>query len=228
MTDGGDDSDDLDDFADFEPEERPRGILTKEDRRFLRGEKDVDEQTRRDTRYRIRERVKNSLADFSLLVDALSDEDRNTIFESLEDQGFPPVLNALVFFYSGLENVGENFEDVLATSIKRAEMLDNPERMIDVSVDIEVNEEEPDVEVVIDRLTAGEGTLDDFNYAVVKGAIVPVLEHYLDQGEELQVSPPEDDQDGHIAFPVEEMEQMRDMYARFDERSQDGESAQDT
>lgn len=228
MTDGGDDSDDLDDFEDFEPEERPRGILTKEDRRFLRGEKDVDEQTRRDTRYRIRERVKNSLEDFSLLVDALPDEDRDTIFESLEEQGFPPVHDALVFFYSGLENADGDFEDVLAASIKRAEMLNDPERMIDVSVDIEVNEEEPDVEVVVDRLIGGEGTLDDFNYAVVKGAIVPVLEHYLEQGEELVVSAPRDDVEGQLAFPVEDMEQMRDMYVEFGEGSQDDGSEQDT
>lgn len=217
MTDGSDDSDDLGDFEDFEPEERPRGILTKEDRRFLRGEKDVDEQTRRDTRYRIRERVKNSLEDFSLLVEALPDEDRGTIFEGLEDRGFPPVHDAIVFFYSGLENAGGNFEDVLAASIKRAEMLDDPERIIDVSVDIEVNEEEPDVEVVVDRLIDGEGTLDDFNYAIVKGAIVPVLEHYLEQGEELVVSPPRDDVEGQLAFPVEDLEQMRDIYAEFGE-----------
>lgn len=223
-----DDSDDLDDFENFEEEERPRGILTKEDRRFLRGEKDVDEQIRRDTRYRIRERVKNSLEDFSLLVNLLPDEDRNTIFEGLEERGFPPVHNALVFFYLGLKEVDGDFKDVLAASIKRAEMLDDPERVIDVSVNIEVDEEEPDVEVVVERLIAGEGTLDDFNYAVVKGAIVPVLEHYLKQGEELQVSPPEEDSEGKLVFPVEEMKEMRDVYVEFSEESQDGGSERDT
>lgn len=210
------DNTELDDFEDFAEEERPRGILTKEDRRFLTGKKEVSEQTARDTRYRIRERVKNSLADFGLLHD-LPDDDRKTIFESLDHQGLPAVGDALSFLYLGVKDIEEDFETLLARAIKEAMFRKDPERIISVSVDIEIEEEEPSVEDVIDRLIAGEGTLNDFNYLAVKGEIIPVLEHYLEQEEDLHLTAPSNSDTETMVFPTDELDQLRGLYKRHDD-----------
>lgn len=68
---------------------RPRGILTEQDREYLfgLGESPVDEkpdQTDYQRRYRIRERVKNGIIDFMLLSTSLPRKDMHKIFSDVE------------------------------------------------------------------------------------------------------------------------------------------------
>jgi hypothetical protein len=62
----------------IEPERRSvrnRGLLTEDDRKFFRGEKDDDsEKTRNEKRHNVRERIKNSVEDLRLLQDAGEDD----------------------------------------------------------------------------------------------------------------------------------------------------------
>jgi len=59
--------------------DRPRGILSKADRRLLTGESDIDakSQQERNARARIRDRIEAGLRDFELLADPAHLEDRD-------------------------------------------------------------------------------------------------------------------------------------------------------
>lgn len=60
--------------------DRPRGILTPDDRRYLFGEKELTDESERNVRARIRERLFNSLLDFRLLWRLLEDRDLEQVF----------------------------------------------------------------------------------------------------------------------------------------------------
>jgi len=85
-------------------EKRSRGILAPVDREFLKGEKEYSHrQSAYGRREKIRERVKNGLLDFSLLLD-LPAEEREKIFESYGDdpEFMPAIQHALAFLYLGV------------------------------------------------------------------------------------------------------------------------------
>jgi hypothetical protein len=64
---------------DWEVPDRGRGIFTKDDRKYLLGEKELSGQSERNMRYRIRERFINSLLDLRLAYN-LSKKDEKKIF----------------------------------------------------------------------------------------------------------------------------------------------------
>lgn len=59
--------------------DRERGIFTQNDRKYLLGQKDVDGQDERNTRYRIRQRAIQSLMDLAL-IGGLSRRDADRVF----------------------------------------------------------------------------------------------------------------------------------------------------
>lgn len=71
------------DFPDELPDDRDRGILREEDRRFLRNKSDVEPKSdhERKVRARIRNRVFHGLVDFSLIFRCLEERDRKQIFD---------------------------------------------------------------------------------------------------------------------------------------------------
>lgn len=64
-------------MSDFDWVNRERGILTKRDRRFLRGDLDgeLNDNQRYQKRYQIRQRIRNAMFDFHILYRALSRRD---------------------------------------------------------------------------------------------------------------------------------------------------------
>lgn len=70
---------------------RKNAMLTTEDRRWLTGEKVYDGQHAKQQRYQrrrdIRERVYNSMLDFSILLDELDDDEWHAIFGEISDEG---------------------------------------------------------------------------------------------------------------------------------------------
>ncbi len=70
---------------------RKNAMLTTEDRRWLTGEKGYEGEHAKQQRYQrrrdIRERVYNSLLDFTILFDHLEDEEREKLFERLRAEG---------------------------------------------------------------------------------------------------------------------------------------------
>lgn len=157
-----------DDYPPFlDPHIRPRGILTKKDREYLLNKDEYEPKSQSEKRYRIRNRVTNSFKDFIFLEYFTSDEDREKIFEELfyKDRTLAdPVVTALSFIYSGAELSDQDFEQLVHHSIEERELEKNPDDLIDVSVDIEINREQPSVEDVIDRFIEKEATEEDFRF----------------------------------------------------------------
>lgn len=76
--------------------ERTRAILTKRDRKFLKGTIELEGQSRRNTEYKIRKRVVDGILDLELIRFELPDKDWKNVFDSIfgERETNPPVSNA--------------------------------------------------------------------------------------------------------------------------------------
>ncbi|AGB14995.1 hypothetical protein Halru_0351 [Halovivax ruber XH-70] len=117
-------------------ETRDRGILSPADRAYLRGETTLaSEQSERNTRARIRGRITESLRDFELLIEHLSERDRRLLFEG--DDGietFDALVSAFAFLYEGVDETGLSFERVLSEGINLAEAKRDRAAVVDLDV----------------------------------------------------------------------------------------------
>lgn len=106
--------------------ERPRGMLTDTDRKFLWGNVEYKHQnTGINRRKDIRGRVENGVLDLFYLT-MLEDRDRERIFEELEANTDPGELRSAIaglvhFLYLGLDGDLEWFEETLVHGIGNAE-----------------------------------------------------------------------------------------------------------
>jgi hypothetical protein len=110
---------------------RPRGILTSDDREFLRGEREeISDRAAREKKVRIRQRVRNAFLDFSLLKESLDENDLGLIFnpsranESREEVN-RGIVDLLSLCYSGIRKTGRSFERVLEEAITQSEGEDD-------------------------------------------------------------------------------------------------------
>lgn len=71
------------DFPNELPDDRDRGILSERDRKFLRGDSDVEPKSDRERKVRedIRGRIFHGMVDFSLIFRCLEERDREQIFD---------------------------------------------------------------------------------------------------------------------------------------------------
>lgn len=119
---------------------RGRGILSEADRAYLRGEKQyASEQSERNARARIRDRLFDGVRDFELLVEALSERDRKLVFEKrfadLEGAaGFDALVSWLAFGYLAVGDTDLAFEDVLHEAVNVAEAGENRAATVDLDV----------------------------------------------------------------------------------------------
>jgi hypothetical protein len=149
-----------DNSKDRDPDDRGRGILTKKDRAFLRGDADYGSKSAsaRRARQRIRDRIRNAVLDFGLICDRLEDRDCKKIFErgaSDDRAGFNDgLLGALWFIYSGVEQgqvhapTGITFSDFIELAVRNAEYDAMPAVMRDfktVNVDVSVTIDRPNL-----------------------------------------------------------------------------------
>lgn len=141
--------------------DRPRGILSPADRAFLLGEADLDtEQSIYDTRYRIRQRVRHAILDFTLLFEHLADRDRDQVFDSTADDRdafTEAIINALAFFYLGTEGHDPPRENLLAESVRRAERRSMHGDPAIITAHVTVEHAGRDrLSAVLDRIEAGD------------------------------------------------------------------------
>jgi hypothetical protein len=152
-----------------ESDGRGRGILTSEDREFLRGEREhISQGAKYNTRRRIRERTKDALLDFDLLFRELGEGEREKILNELsrelsedlpedppEDQsggsadhvtgkieilgGPPPLTRALSFLFLLHEDTHQ-FEGSLIRALSAASRKRKETLYQKVSVDIDLTE----------------------------------------------------------------------------------------
>lgn len=140
--------------------ERPRGIFTSVDRKFISGFKKYDhKQSENNRRNSIIERLVNSVCDFRLLS-WLSTKERKKVFCEIDKgQLHDCVVSLLAFVYRGIENDDEAIEQMVQTAIFRVEAADDPREgyqggVANVSVDINI-EHGYDAEEIYERLQQG-------------------------------------------------------------------------
>ena len=158
--------------------QRPRGVLTSDDRAYLLGQKDLGDQAERDTRYRIRERVKNALWDFNLLSEFQERRDREKIFEVFEDE--PEFLaDVLTYVFCGLyDQVGEvneateQFEWLLSNALRNA-ISDEKHLVEDVTVDISIEVRQPEVEELLEKIENSEASPAETLFLFRSGELTP-------------------------------------------------------
>jgi hypothetical protein len=173
--------------------DRPRGILSAADRRFLLGEAGMThEQSRRNAEARIRERIVNGIEDFELLVHALRAKDRRQVFEkSADEDAFVDGLVAMLSFaYMGTKEAGIEFEHLLEPVVRKSEEVYAAEvlgRAVDVSVTFDVETHlRTGLDDVTDRVAAGDAVTPEELFSVViqrDGSLPAVDEVVVRRGE---------------------------------------------
>lgn len=115
---------------------RDRGMLSPADRAYLSGASSLaSAQSERNTRARIRNRIHDSLLDFELLIEHLSDRDRELVFENAEGvETFDALVSAVAFLYEGVDDAGLSFERVLTEGINLAEAKRDRAATVDLDV----------------------------------------------------------------------------------------------
>ncbi len=120
--------------------DRPRGILTPADRAYLLGDREYDsEQTARNVRARIRDRIEAATYDFETLVEGLDERDRRLVFDERfgAESGagaFDALVSAVAFLYLAVGDTDVGFETVLAEGINVAEATEDRVATVDFSV----------------------------------------------------------------------------------------------
>lgn len=184
-------------------DDRPRGVLSQADREFLKGKKEfASEQSRRDARYRIRQRIRHAVLDFSLILHHLEKRDRRQIFSSYDDklseegQRNPSkedvrevventmfasgVSDTIAFLYLGLGGVNQSFEPILESAVKTAE----EERgyiIRDMAVNIDVSRGLPNTDHLQQKLAQGAGLTEDELRALIRSGELEFTEDTLDE-----------------------------------------------
>ncbi|QLD90084.1 hypothetical protein HWV07_14005 [Natronomonas salina] len=139
--------------------DRDRGILTKSDREYLLGRKDLDGQDERNARYRIRTRLKESLLDLVLIGDKFPSRDMDQVVndERLSNEWVPIMLiaqaNAFLYFNDEIVNPPSKLEDWVERAVTARPPKAGPRKeegkvgLVDInaSVSIELEEEPIDV-----------------------------------------------------------------------------------
>lgn len=130
-------------------------ILSKGEHEYLRGEKEIESGSaqERTVRNRIRDHIKESVKEFSLIQDTLSQKDKELIFDEMNQSRTPTsaqrvlykrtqmeptlgegLISMASFIYECCQNTDTDFERVLEMGI-----TDHHEEDVNVSVDIQVD-----------------------------------------------------------------------------------------
>jgi len=168
------------DTAGFDDESRNHPLITKTDWGFLTTDGYFDDHknpssSRIQQRKKLRKRIRNGLLDLSLLLDNLSEEDREELADELKLRPMaralsggpvpapPPIPNVIAFLFL-LHTDTDHFERTVVEAVKTASRASTdwksaPERHAthrEIEVDIAVEERHIDGEAVREKVTGGE------------------------------------------------------------------------
>jgi hypothetical protein len=103
---------------------RQRGILSEADREFLMGEKDLTEGAERNTRQRIRDRLKTALEDFRLLWNTLPERELELVFNPDDEEEQEWIRSAshyvIAFIWLGLWANRDPHEERIEDALEQA------------------------------------------------------------------------------------------------------------
>lgn len=107
------------------PLDTDRGLLSSEDRQYLRDATEEQKYTEKGNldSSRIRREIYHGLRDFDLIATELENWERQDLFERLPDDRDLQrgIESTLAFLYRGLEETNQDFEDVLASALQGPE-----------------------------------------------------------------------------------------------------------
>lgn len=140
---------------------RRNAMLTTEDRRWLTGEKRYEGKHAKQQRYQrrrdIRDRVRTSIRDFSILFEHLEEDEWRRIFERTDDELEGSIRDGLAFllYSAGITRPGERAraEGLLTDAITRSGARDGL-LVEDVDLSMSIREQHPST--LLDSLEAGE------------------------------------------------------------------------
>ncbi|SNZ06535.1 hypothetical protein SAMN06269185_1203 [Natronoarchaeum philippinense] len=180
--------------------DRDRGILTPADRAYLLGEAEMShEQSKRNAEARIRDRIREGIVDFDLLVHSLDRRDRRQVFErATDEETFLDGITAMLSFaYIGLKEQGVDFERALVPAIEGAERAYGiDQQSANVTVDVEF-----DVETTVEaRLDGIAERLDDGDPVAPRELFSLVMEgeRALDDYERISLRLDDEDDRAHV------------------------------
>lgn len=155
-------------------DDRPRGILTKDDRKFLRGEKEYEHvESNANARARIRERIINGFLDFALIEAALDDRDRERVFDAFDAdrvwEGDASLFadeatqvgvldDVIAFIYRETQDRHPPFETILEHGVTQGENEPGATYYGRYEVEFDVTEIEPEtlnIDSIVERVEAG-------------------------------------------------------------------------
>lgn len=115
---------------------RERGVLSKRDRAYIKGEKEPNSDTHeRVIRNEIRHRIRNALLDFRLLLDVLPETDWENTFTPLDGQA---LVDTIGFLYVGSKHIDdlffEEFADIVTAGIEQGATRTNEIANVDLTI----------------------------------------------------------------------------------------------
>lgn len=185
-------------------EDKP-GLLTPDQRAFLRGEKEYEhEQSETDMRYKIRTRVRRALFDFVLLVEELEPHDRKQLLkdlraaplrdddEHLADEAFreeesTALIYTIAFLYQAANDVEFEFEKLVELGVVAAHNEDPTELFTGRSVSVTIDEHlEYDFERIRPKIETGEA-LTRAEYLAMMQLLLTDLPEFIEVCEQTDV-----------------------------------------
>jgi len=139
--------------------DRPGGLLTKTDRKYLIGQKKHEhQQSDAKRRQEIRKRVENGFLDISLMLYFLEHKEKKKIFDEYDEQTLTKVLSDLMaFIFTGTSQNIENFEKIIERGVSTGSSFDQSGRwvgnVIDVNAEIDILDI-PDTDQLYEQLKA--------------------------------------------------------------------------
>lgn len=145
----------------LELSERPRGILSEADRKYLSGLKEYKhKQSESNRKQAIRVRTAHAIHDFLLLSRLLEKEEREKIFnEEIGEEDLQFFLQSMIsFIYVGLDQDETRLEEIIKKGIYNGANLDKTGRWSGKATDVYVHidiEYEADIDKLYKKLQEG-------------------------------------------------------------------------
>lgn len=167
--------------------DRPRGILTRRERKYYLGQSDIEPgtQAERSLRQSVRQHLTQAILDFTILYQCLETRDLDAVFEAkvaVDGERVPTgyvrnsVKDMIAFLYRHVDNE-YRFERLVTEGIERAVHHAGWSAQVNVDIDVELEEPIDDIHTRLkedgpDAVSRGElrtlleaGELSDLEYA---------------------------------------------------------------
>lgn len=145
--------------------DRKRGILTTDDRDYLKGRKDLQPGSERNTRKRIRDRVRNAIYDFEYLSNELEGKDVTQLVTNADgpNEGlFTAVEDVIAFIFQMCsrapdgpdQSTDDRFQELLLNAIAKG--LDENQEVQDFNLDLQYGLPREQQEQLLRKVRDGE------------------------------------------------------------------------